>query len=98
MRLYVLMPAREAFIIDRAKSSRRVGVAEALNSHWPGTSPAEHVRECDPPKIINRFHPPPFLALRGYPNWSARPSSSDTFEPDRRQMMAPIIAFITMAS
>ena len=65
MRLYVLMPAREAFIIDRAKSSRRVGVAEALNSHWPGTSPAEHVRECDPPKIINRFHAPPSSPYEG---------------------------------
>jgi len=63
-RPYVLMPAREAFIIDRAKSSCGVGVVQMLNSHWPGTSPAEHVRECYPPKIISQFHPPPLLALR----------------------------------
>jgi hypothetical protein len=61
-RLHVLMPARQAFIIDRAKSSRGVGVVQTLNSHWPGTSPAEHVGECYPPKIISQLHPPPLLA------------------------------------
>jgi hypothetical protein len=69
--LHVLMPAREAFIIDRAKSSRGVGVVQTLNSHWPGTSPAEHVGECYPLKIISQFHAPPLLALRGSPDWSA---------------------------
>ena len=64
-RPYVLMPAGQAFIIDRAKSSCGVGVVQMLNSHWPRTSPAEHVRECYPPKIISQFHPPPLLALRG---------------------------------
>jgi len=64
-RLHVLMPAREAFVVDRAKASRWVDVVQTLNSHWPGTSPAEHVRECDPPKIISRFHPPPLPAQRG---------------------------------
>src|SRR6266436_763873 len=64
-RPYVLMPAREAFIIDRAKSSCGVGVVQMLNSHWPGTSPAEHVRECYPPKIVSQFHPPPSSPCEG---------------------------------
>ena len=63
-RLHVLMPAREAFVVDRAKASRGVDVVQTLNSHWPGTSPAEYVRKCYPPKIISQLHPPPLLALR----------------------------------
>ncbi len=59
IRVHVLMPAREAFIIDRAKYSSGVGVAETLNSHCSGTSAAEHVRECDPREIISRFHQTP---------------------------------------
>src|SRR6266849_815295 len=84
------MPARKAFIIDRAKSSCRVDVMETLNGHRLGTSPAEHVRECYTPKIISRFHPPPLLAFRGYPSWSARPQVRGTVEPDRHQITAPI--------
>jgi hypothetical protein len=65
IRLHVLMPARQAFIIDRVQSSGGVGVAETLNSHCSGTSRAEHVRECYARKIISRFHPLPLLARRG---------------------------------
>src|SRR5438093_5431023 len=91
------MPAREAFIIDRAKSSRRVGVAETLNGHWLGTSPAEHIRECLPLHIINRFHPPPSLSeriLAGPPDIQFGVHSSLIVAKSWR----PCLRFITMDS
>ena len=82
------MPARQAFVIDRAKASRRVGVAETLNSHWPGTSLAEHVRECRPVPVISRFHPHPCPFSEGSPSGRPDHQGSATLGPDRHQIMA----------
>ena len=50
------MPAREAFILNRIKLGRGVGVTKTLKGHRSGTSAAEYVDGRHALELIGEFH------------------------------------------